>query len=124
MRGDLQIVYPVLLVVMIYRTHRVRVVPDALIVFTPIGVDVDSLGRNTPSFLSRVMAGLKEDHSMFAWANKGEWETVATTEEETRREGDRFRIGFEPLFVDFTKYSAWFMVYSLVEVRGVGMNCF
>ncbi|CAN0570525.1 unnamed protein product, partial [Laminaria digitata] len=72
----------------------------------------------------------KESRSLIAWADAGQWMTVErvhresrpeddwfqiTVDEGARREGDRFRIGFEPLFVDFTKAGSWFMVYSLVQ---------
>ncbi|CAN0588780.1 unnamed protein product, partial [Laminaria digitata] len=72
----------------------------------------------------------KESRSLTAWADAGQWVTVEkfhresrpegdgfqiTIDEDARREGDRFRIGFEPLFVDFTKAGSWFMVYSLVQ---------
>lgn len=106
------------MVMLSYRTFRVRVRPDALIVFKPNlepGDDLDSDRKR--SLLSKIKTGLVEDHSMFAWADQGSWKTVETEDEETRREGDQFRIGFEPLFVDFTKRTSWFMVYSLVEVR-------
>lgn len=142
---------------MIYRTLRVRVRPDTLIVFkrsssqdndgdddaTDNG-DGDgdanddneanggggsgrgggsersksSSGSKPPSLFARVCTGVKEDHSMFAWADTGQWETAGTTDEEARLEADRFRIGFEPLFVDFTKNGSWFLVYCLLEVGG------
>lgn len=117
-RAGPQVVYPVLMIVLSYRTHRVRVAPDTLIVFKPAGEEENdgTDGTVTSSFLSKVRTGLKEDHSMFAWANTGAWETVETPDEETVREGDQFRIGFEPLFVDFTKKTSWFTVYFLLEV--------
>ena len=37
---------------------------------------------------------------------------------EASRQGDWFRIGFEPVFVDYTKHGTWFIVISLVEVGG------
>lgn len=116
---DLQVVYPILLVILCCRTFFVRVMPDALIFFKPSAEAEDSTGDSAPSFLSRVRTGLREDHSLFAWANRGAWHTVDTDDREIQREGDQFRIGFEPLFVDFEKATAWFMVYSLVEVRNV-----
>lgn len=93
--------------------------PDALILFKPRMEAEDGADDGAPSFLSRVRASLREDHSLFAWATRGAWQTVETDDEETRREGDHFRIGFEPLFVDFEKDTAWFTVYSLLEVRRV-----
>lgn len=106
------------MVILTYRTHRVRVAPDTLIVFKPAGEEEnDGTDGTVPSsFLSKVRTGLKEDHSMLAWANTGAWETVEAADEQTVREGDQFRIGFEPLFVDFTKKTSWFTVYFLLEV--------
>lgn len=129
-----QVLYPGLMITMICRTFRVRVRPDALIVFRPNaeeGGDSDEAtgaetpggggsGSKKPGFFSRVCTGVKEDHSMFAWADTGGWETAETAEaasEETRLEADRFRAGFEPLFVDFSKRGSWFMVYCLLEVH-------
>ncbi|CAM9800080.1 unnamed protein product [Ectocarpus fasciculatus] len=115
------VVYPVLMVILSYRTHRVRVAPDTLIVFKPAGEDENDGADGTvpSSFLSKVRTSLKEDHSMLAWANTGAWETVEAADEETVREGDQFRIGFEPLFVDFTKKTSWFTVYFLLEMVGI-----
>lgn len=126
----LQFLYPILMFAGVLRTYLVRVRPATLIVFTPNTVDDDaSAGENAgeaahcssrSGFFSRVKTGLAEDHSLFAWANKGEWETSETADEETRREGQWFRIGFEPLFVDFTQAGAWFVAFTLVEWMALG----
>lgn len=109
--------------VMVCRTIIVRVLPDALIVFEPNtdnpidpedGRDDDQQQR---SLFSRVKAGWKESHSLFAWADTGEWVTAERADQEARREGDSFRIGFEPIFVDYTKTGSWFMAFSLLQVR-------
>eukprot|EP00903_Cladosiphon_okamuranus_P017691 g16290.t1 len=117
--------YPVLMFTGVLRTYFVRVRPKTLIVFTPNGDDNDPGAEESadvprPGFFSRVRAGLAEEHSMFAWANKGEWETADTEDEGTRREGQWFLIGFEPLFVDFTQSGAWFVAVSLVEWIALG----
>ncbi|CAN0169641.1 unnamed protein product [Scytosiphon promiscuus] len=120
--GITLVLYPMLMMAMVYRTFQARVRPDALIVFTPNAGEECEAGNygadgfRKPSFFSRVWAGVKHDHSLFAWADTGSWETVETTDEQTRREGDQFRIGFEPLFIDFTKNGSWFMMFYLVEV--------
>lgn len=54
---------------------------------------------------------------MYAWAKKGVWRTAATDDMTELRLGDWFRIGFEPLFADFTQSGSWFAVYALLEVR-------
>ena len=68
-------------------------------------------------FLSRLKRSWAEDSSLFSWADRGQWETVQTVNRQVRREGDWFRIGFEPVFVDYTKRGTWFIVITLVEVR-------
>lgn len=83
-------------------------------------------------FLSKAIASSKENGSMISWADTGQWVTVergykyarfeddwlqAPIDEDVRREGHRFRIGFEPLFVGFTQAGSWFMAYSLVQVH-------
>ena len=68
------------------------------------------------SILSKVIAGSKQDHSLFAWADKGQWETARLADEDEQRAANWFRIGFEPLFADFTQTGSWFVVYTLVEV--------
>lgn len=42
---------------------------------------------------------------------------METADETRRRKGNWFRIGFEPLFVDFIKSGTVFVVVSLFEVR-------
>lgn len=128
-RGSAQFFYPVLMVAGVLRTYFVRVRPKTLIVFNPNTTDHDtSAGGGAegaasaprPGFFSRVKAGLAKDHSLFAWANKGEWETADTGDEDIQREGQWFRIGFEPLFVDFTQSGAWFVAFTLVELIALG----
>lgn len=53
---------------------------------------------------------------MLAWATKGVWGTADTVNGTERRLVDWFRVGFEPLFADFTQSGSWFAVYSLLEV--------
>ncbi|CAN0367524.1 unnamed protein product [Ectocarpus sp. 6 AP-2014] len=105
--------YPVLMVAMVARTHRVRVRSDALIVFTSNESGGGSTG--TSSIYSKMIAGLRKDSSLFAWADKGQWETVQTVDEDATRNADWFRIGFEPLFADFTQAGSWFIIYTLIE---------
>lgn len=131
-----QLLYPILMFVMVCRTIVLRVRPDALIAFEPTN-DLDTpkdvlLVDSKDSFFSRVKLSWKQSGSLIAWADAGQWVTVersytesrpeddwsqTSVDEDARREGDRFRIGFEPLFVDFTKAGSWFMIYSLVQVR-------
>lgn len=110
------------MIVMVSRTFVSKVRTADHIVFKPNAEasDNDSEGSflsSTRSFGAKVGTSLKEDHSMFAWADKGQWESVETADQSVQRERNWFRIGFEPIFVDFTGKGSWFVVYSLVEVR-------
>ena len=111
-----QVFYPMLMFAMICRTIIVRVRPDDLITFESSGL-VGNVDDDQRSFFSRVKTGLKESGSLFAWADKGQWATTERARQDARQEGDSFRIGFEPIFVDFTKEGSWFMAFALVQVR-------
>ena len=118
------------MIVMVSRTFFSKVLPDDNIIFkaradddaaadestSSSEGDEGNASSSTRSFATKVKNSLKEDHSMFAWANKGQWESVESSDAEVKRERDWFRIGFEPLFVDFTKNGSWFVVYTLLEV--------
>lgn len=120
--------------VMVCRTIALRVRSDALIAFEPIVYPdrPENGGDGMRGFLSKAIASSKENGSLISWADTGQWVTVERSREESRfeddwlqapvderarREGHRFRIGFEPLFVDFTQAGSWFMAYSLVQVH-------
>ncbi|CAB1104649.1 unnamed protein product [Ectocarpus sp. CCAP 1310/34] len=107
------VLYPVLMFAMVARTHRVRVRSDALIVFVSNENRVTWMGKK--EFFSKLLAGSRKDFSLFAWADKGQWETVQTSDVNARRDADWFRIGFEPLFADFTQAGSWFILYTLME---------
>lgn len=120
LESDSQLLYPVLVFILVWRTVTIRVRSDAVIVFKP------NKPRETPSdekmsaarhFASQLRESWNEHTSLLAWADKGQWETKDTLDEDTTREANRFRIGFEPLFVDFTQSGACFVVFTLAEVR-------
>lgn len=131
-----QVLYPVIMFMTVCRTIWVRVRPNLLLVFKSYADDdVDRNSPNsTPSFISKFKSSWKDDYSLFSWADKGQWETVQTGDRQVSREGDWFRIGFEPVFVDYTKSGTWFIVISLMEVicrssnlcldgRGLTLQC-
>lgn len=60
-----------------------------------------------------VRHGWSTGESVFEWADKGVWKCRAN--EERDFSGRKFRIGFEPLFVDFTKQGAVYMVFLLLK---------
>eukprot|EP00903_Cladosiphon_okamuranus_P021834 g20077.t1 len=111
--------YPVLMFVTVFRTLLVRVRPNVLLVFKPF--DNDDVPNSRGGFLSRFKTSWTEDYSLFSWADKGQWETVQVADREASREGDWFRIGFEPVFVDYTKRGTWFVVISLVEWAAIAL---
>eukprot|EP00752_Nemacystus_decipiens_P006426 g5789.t1 len=112
------VAYPVFMVGMVCRVVISRVRPaGGGMTFAATKEDdyYATRGRRCRRFFSRVLKGLKEEQSMFAWANKGEWRTAPTDDMAELRLGDWFRIGFEPLFADFTQSGSWFAVYALLE---------
>lgn len=112
--------------VMVSRTILVRVRPDVLLIFKPFE---DGSRRDAPksmgAFLGSIKTSWTDGFSLFSWADKGQWETA---EIENRRVGDWFRIGFEPVFVDFTKPGVWLIIVFLAEVSAAtslrGRPCF
>ncbi|CAM9192533.1 unnamed protein product, partial [Hapterophycus canaliculatus] len=109
------VLYPLLMFVSVFRTLLVRVRPNTLLVFKPFDNDNGTVPNSRGGVLSRIKSSWVEDLSLFSWADKGQWETVQTPNRLVRRDGDWFRIGFEPVFVDFTKRGSWFIVISLVS---------
>lgn len=100
-----------MMVILVTRALFMQVLPGSLIEFRYFSKeDVCS------NWLSRIQKSWEEERSVLAWANQGRWHTIETTDEGKMREGNWFRIGFEPLFVDFTKSGTWFMIFSLVKV--------
>ncbi|CAM9896736.1 unnamed protein product, partial [Laminaria digitata] len=66
-------------------------------------------------FWQKLARGWHEKGLLFSWADTGKWESVATRDEETKREADWFRIGFEPLFVDLSKSGCSYLVFLLLK---------
>lgn len=56
---------------------------------------------------------------MFEWANKGKW--VSKNDENLDLESRKFRIGFEPLFVDYTQNGAVYVSFLLFEWFAFGV---
>lgn len=115
--------YPIPLVALVYRAVIGRLNSDELVVFKlnepEDDLDSASGGGRIRGFISKFREGWKNDTSLFSWADKGQWETVEGANDQTVREADSFRIGFEPLFVDFTQSGAWFIVLTLIQVRSI-----
>ncbi|CAN0434084.1 unnamed protein product, partial [Ectocarpus sp. 8 AP-2014] len=63
--------------------------------------------------------GWRNGHSVFEWADKGAW--VCLKDEKVDLESRKFRIGFEPLFVDFTKEGAVYIIFLLFKWFALGI---
>lgn len=63
--------------------------------------------------------GWRNGRSVFEWADKGAWR--CSTSEELDFDGRKFRIGFEPLFVDFTKEGAVYIIFLLFKWFAFGV---
>lgn len=57
--------------------------------------------------------------SMFAWADKGQW--ISKNDEDVDFDSRKFRIGFEPLFVDYTQKGTLYVTYLLFEWFAFGL---
>lgn len=113
-----QAFYPILMFLAVWRTIVVRVKPNVLLVFKYFENDT---GRDSATgvkdFFSKLYAGWVETSRLFSLEDKGQWETVLSSgDREVIRQGDWFRIGFEPVFADYTKSGTWYILFSLVEV--------
>lgn len=107
------------MLLVVWRVVAVRVHPHALLAFKPFGDDVamrDQLQGHDISYMSKLKSGWKEGCSLFSWGDKGRWEMIGMEHHAASREHGWFRVGFEPVFVDYTKRGVWFVVVSLIEV--------
>eukprot|EP00752_Nemacystus_decipiens_P014565 g12971.t2 len=57
--------------------------------------------------------------SMFAWADKGQW--ISKNDESVDLDSRKFRIGFEPLFVDYTQKGSMYVTFLLFEWFSFGL---
>lgn len=122
---NFKFLYPVLLLVLVWRTVVIRVRSDALIVFKTTETrepahDVTSSAAGR--FTSRLREGWHKHTSLLAWGDRGHWVTSDAIDEDKTRKANWFRIGFEPLFVDYTQSGAWYTVLSLIEVGCYGAS--
>lgn len=115
-----QLLFPVLMTLVIVRAIYLRVCPNEYIIFCSsggVGINHDAASVGSMrTFFSRLRISWSVDRKLFAWADKGQWKTDQAQSLQARQEGDRFRKGFEPVFVDFTKFGTLFVVLFLVEV--------
>ncbi|CAN0182406.1 unnamed protein product [Ectocarpus sp. 13 AM-2016] len=57
--------------------------------------------------------------SMFEWADKGQW--ASKNNEDVDLDSRKFRIGFEPLFVDYTQKGTLYVTFLLFEWLSFGL---
>lgn len=107
-----KVLYPAMMLVGIFRTITVRLRSNETVQFRDI-----STGDGFGSLALASTAVTSGARSLFSCSDKGTWCTVVSTNEIVQRERNWFRIGFEPLFVDFTQSGVWFIILFLIEVR-------
>lgn len=111
--------YPLLMFVAVWHTLRKWIHPGVSVVFTTNASAGDGSVTVSPGFFSKLKTSIVDDRSMLSWADKGAWETGAAADSQAVQGRDWFRIGFEPMFVDYTKSGTWFILFSMIEVRPV-----
>lgn len=111
--------YPLLMFVAVWHTLRKWIHPGISVVFTTNDTADSGSATGSPGFFSKLKTSIVDDQSMLSWADKGAWETGEATNPQDVQERDWFRIGFEPMFVDYTKSGTWFILFSMIEVRPV-----
>lgn len=102
-----------------WHTIRVRVHPSDYLVFQDYdGTYYTKYMSETKgnSLAMKMLYSIWKGDGLFAWADKGEWVIEKITDQQLKSEWKWFRIGFKPMFVDYTKSGTWFVVFSLAEV--------
>ncbi|CAN0396544.1 unnamed protein product, partial [Ectocarpus sp. 12 AP-2014] len=141
------LLFPVLMLLMVWRTIAVRIRPNELLVFR-VNDNNDQQGNNGLPQAEGALAtdgggpptemlqddtqqlhqrglwnkfahGWLQKGMLFSWADTGQWESVATNDQDIKREADWFRIGFEPLFIDLSKLGCFYLVFLLVKWFGL-----
>lgn len=75
--------------------------------------------RSTVGKIRGIGHGWRTGESVFSWADGGEWRSRVREDENI--DARKFRIGFEPLFVDFNKKGAIYMVFLMFKWFVFGM---
>ncbi|CAM9990283.1 unnamed protein product, partial [Ascophyllum nodosum] len=109
------VLYPLLMFVTTWRTIRLRVHPNEFLVFRYFN---EGYATNASPLvvLRKAFCAFWREQSLFVGADTGQWETVRIVgDEQLQSEWNWFRIGFEPMFTDYTKSGTWFVLVSLFE---------
>ncbi|CAM9124958.1 unnamed protein product [Chrysoparadoxa australica] len=113
----LLLVFPVLMIVCTAKTLYTWIHGTKDLVYTPYPPRQGSCWRRLCDALK---GGWGSGNSMLSWFDKGHWEARP-------REGKlgvnvaSFRVGFEPLFKDFTQGGAFYMVLLLMRFLALGL---
>lgn len=113
------------MVLVVWRVIAVRVHPHVLLAFKRFGdaeAKVAALHGSSIGCTSKLKSDWTEGRGLFSWGDKGRWETNEKEHQAESREHDWFRVGFEPVFVDYTKRGVWFVMVSLVEVSPLAIT--
>ncbi|CAM9524910.1 unnamed protein product [Pylaiella littoralis] len=108
--------YPLVLFITTGRTIYIRV-QSAM----PLEYKKKDESSDRPNGFVDFFRRMWKDGSLFSWADKGSWETVKTENPRLKKEWDWFRIGWEPVFADYTKRGTWFVMVLLCE--GTSLAC-
>ncbi|CAM9933272.1 unnamed protein product, partial [Sphacelaria rigidula] len=113
--GFAMFIFPIMMIVWVSRIVLSRIRPQ----YGP--VDYEHRWANESerpkvrvvNFFKGVGHGWRTGDSVFSWADQGAWK--CRTREDEDLDGRKFRIGFEPLFVDFTKRGAVYIVFMMFK---------
>ncbi|CAM9630710.1 unnamed protein product [Pylaiella littoralis] len=112
------VLFPLLMLIYVNRIVWSRVRPST----SPLRFEPDP-DYNKGCFLFKACAGTckawRTGTSMLAWADKGRW--LSKNDEEVDFDSRKFRIGFEPLFVDYTQKGTLYLTYLLFEWFAFGL---
>ncbi|CAN0375480.1 unnamed protein product, partial [Hapterophycus canaliculatus] len=125
-----QFVFPIIMIFYVGRIVWSRVKPtegpvtfeESLTARARRGGDVEGAPRKRCWCINLCQGfrdGWRNGESVFEWADKGAWR--CREDEKVDFEGRKFRIGFEPLFVDFTQTGAIYVTFLLFKWFALGI---
>ncbi|CAN0409709.1 unnamed protein product, partial [Discosporangium mesarthrocarpum] len=113
-------IFPVCLLLYVTRVVWMRVRPEnGPVEFFESPGDERGFGCCCSNLFRGIYMGWKNGSSVFEWADKGAWR--CRRDETVYLEERKFRIGFEPLFVDYTHQGAIYVVFLLFKWLAMGV---